>query len=348
MGIGRKGLEEVEAARWGARLRGLRGATRAWVRQWIVECGTAPCRRFYLSHPLLVRMPGIFLNAQWYCSSGCFADALRERLRHEEAADSAGGRRRPRMPYRLILLSRGLITEEQIAQGQALREQAAQRGELIDLGEALVHLRHLGEAELAAARASEAGSTLYTDRMECVESQFLFPAQIARRFKAVPVHYAAATGRLSVGFTQRIEPRLVQAAQQLTGCRSVEPCFITPDQFEEQLARLDAEDRQRGEQAPPLQLPLESSLLVEALVREATRAGADELRIARVRNLVWARLFRGNAAVDQLIDVEGRESARWIDVRTRPGASAETPRRRGIKPSVSSFDPFEARKTLVH
>lgn len=280
------------------------GRLRAWASRYMVECGIAHCRRFHLSHRLLTRVPGVFLGSTWYCSSECLQEAVEDRISAQLSAALAGLRRQPRMPFRLILLAQGTVTEAQLEEAR-VQQHRVKDFPVEDLGDTLVRLGYVTEDQVANARAAEAGCAFYVGDGESVPPACSVPRSLMEHHSAVPMHFAPGTRRLLIGFVYRLEHRLLQAVEDVTGLH-LEACMITPTTFQRQLARLEAEALPEVEHDGSA--VTESPAGIAALVvQQSLRSHADHVRMGTTRDAVWLRLIGAQSTRDIVVDLESEE-----------------------------------------
>ena len=256
-----------------------------------MACALRACSNTLLMRIVAQGSAGIRVHQDWYCSVGCFAEAAFNRF----AAISTGRvvvmPHSPRLTIGLAMLSKGFLTEEQLRYATA---QSRMRGE--ELEAALIRLGLANEWQLTAARAAQWGvPVLGQDRIgQPVEADI--PVTLLRANSAVPLHYSVATERLILGFVYRVEHGLLASLEEITGFRA-EPCFITPTEFAEQMARLT-------EIPDHKEIVFEESLtpaeMANNLASAAAEVSAREARFAYSRNLVWVRLTGKRRKVDVL------------------------------------------------
>jgi hypothetical protein len=302
------------------------------LRSMVVECGISNCRGFHLSHPLLPRLPGIFLDQTWYCSPECLREALKQRIETQLGAAVTDLRHPPRMPFRLILLAGGKVTAEQLEQARELQLQSTGPG-APDLGDAMVSLGFVTEDEVAAARASEAGCLFYGGAIHPVAPAYALPLSLMRLHHAAPVHYSPVTGRLLVGFVYRIDNPLLQAVEQVIGCRA-EACIITTAAWkqQEQLASLHTPVFEEVTAAASSQ-----GRIVSMIIDHAIATHADKVRVGLSHSALWARLAGGPHGRDLVIDL----TADGLPISDDPESSIEVITKRP-SPSPVSAAPVRA------
>ena len=268
-------MPRVHGARWDLRLRKL-----------VLECGAHPCRRFTVTHRLL-RRDGISFDDAWYCSAECLQDALGRRLRVAARGCVEPLRRPGRLPFRLILVDRGVLREAQLR--EALRLQAEQGGSLEEI---LLAHGLATEIQIASAKAAEHGCPVMTC-LPSVRPCFDLPRGLIERYKARVVYSSDAC--LLIGFVTRVAPVLLQAVEAIAGRRAA-CCFIAADALHSRGAQAGAGDALlEAEMAP-----LVSADAARFLVQRAMDTGAERVRMATGNQWAWIRLSRGERLEDSI------------------------------------------------
>ncbi len=264
-------------------------------------CHGHACRRFALAHRWL-REDGILLDGAWFCSPGCFEAAALAAMTQSARGERHTMPRVPRMPFRLILLRDGLIAQDDLERAQA---HAGHTG--IPLAEALLALGCATGAQVAAALAAESGCAFYTLPPEALAPELLLPAALADRYGAATVHGAA--DRIVVGFVHRVDRGLLAMVERITG-RRAEGCFFTAARRQAQLAQaaLPSEAAGAEGQAPRVR-PVSRPQAARTILDRALRTGAEQVRLARSGDLVWARLWTSDGAMeDCLVEISDEVS----------------------------------------
>jgi Type II secretion system (T2SS), protein E, N-terminal domain len=253
-------------------------------------CGNRTCHHKQLMRSFPGGRPGIQVGPAWYCCVDCFAMAAcapLEKLCNRQVVEIS---RQPRLSLGLFLLSKGNLTAEQLrvatAQSQILDE---------DIEESLVKLGMVSEKALVAARSAQWGYPVLAP--ECVGQlvEVEIPKSILNACRAVPLHYSATAKRILVGFVSRVEHSFLESIEEMTGCR-VEPCFITPTDFQEQMERVTA---------PPdyeevvVNDPGSPERMARTVGRTAVHVAAREAAFIKWRNFVLVRVAgkRGKADI---------------------------------------------------
>lgn len=265
------------------------GVNHLWMRMRS-ECGLRECHNTQLMRCIPGGRRGIYAGSVWYCCVDCFARAACTCLESLSSGQVLEIQRQPRLSLGLFLMSKGYLSAEQF---RAAAAQSRKFGEEIE--STLASLGLVNEKQLAAARSAQWGYPVLAPEHigQWVETDT--PQILLRGFRAVPLHYSATAKRILLGFAARVEPRLLESIERMTGCR-VEPCFITPSDYEEQMERVTT---------PPnyeeivVDEPGSPDRMARTVGRAAVQVGAREAIFLRCKSCVLVRLrgVRGKADV---------------------------------------------------
>jgi hypothetical protein len=255
------------------------------------------CHRSMALRHLFARKAGIRLHDRWYCSLPCFTSAAEGDL----SGLSGPGLGRPshnaRMPVELILMSRGLLTKDQVR--EVIEEQKEVGGEIDEL---LVRLGSVSEKQLTAAHAAQWGCPVFTVPKQPIQTGIHIPSTFIHAYSLIPLHHAAASNLLLVGFVHGIEYGLLYAIEQVTRCKTL-PCFVTPSDFQIQVQQRDRALEGCRDTTPKevkfesVQTPAE---MARVLCGYCIELEAEEAMIGKCTEYFWARLKRGPKEVDLL------------------------------------------------
>jgi hypothetical protein len=263
-------------------------------------CALRTCRATQLMRSLPGSRPGVRVGTDWYCSVDCFAEAARTQLESLCSRRVVEITRHPRLSLGLILLSKNYLTSEQLrvatAQSQSFDE---------DIDETLVSLGMVTERQLAAARSAQWGYPMLAPGSvgQIVEADI--PKTILNACRAVPLHYSSTARRIVLGFSSRVEHRCLEVIEETTRCR-VEPCIVTPTDFEEQMERVATpphyEEIVIGDPGSP-------EAMARTVGRIAVQVAAREATFASYRNLVLARVTGKRGVADIVFCLQCRTAA---------------------------------------
>jgi hypothetical protein len=261
-----------------------------------LQCENANCANTNLLRRLLSRpkRDGVFLQGKWYCSLDCFEQAVTSAFGELLHLPDEPQPRVHRVPLGLVLLGRGIITDNQLK--AALR---MQRENGIDrIGRWLIRLGIASAQDVSAALAAQWGCAVFpleSDRRfrECSN---LVPFTLLESCHMIPVHYQVASQLLFVAFSEAIDHTALYAVERLLGGRT-EPCVVTESAMD-----LALEEIRNG--ARPAEIVFESlwdAAEMAHTIRDYTlKLGAEELLLARPGRFLWARLRASGRSWDLL------------------------------------------------
>ena len=203
----------------------------------------------------------------------------------------------PRLSIGLVLLSKGLLANDQL---RLAAEESRQREEELEF--TLLRLGFTNEKQLATARAAQWGCPVIGQDFAKEPIEVDVPAPLLRTCWAVPVRYSQGGKRLLMGFVFRVEHRLLLALEQVTGCKTG-PCFITQTEYEEQMARLTMVPDCKAVVHEGFQTSRE---MAKTVAKHAIEAGARKAIFAECRDFLWTRLIGDRRTVDVLFQTQNR------------------------------------------
>lgn len=256
------------------------------VSELLPQCGNRKCRSGWMK--LWRGRQGPVLDGEWACSPACMWEIAQAAVLREagEPNTSRPGHQH-RVPIGLVLLSRGVITQEQLR--KALDAQRKERAG--KLGEWLVRQKAIDEAHVARALSAQWNCpVLAGGPYNPVAMAPAFPRLLIDSLGAVPLRTA---GReiLYVAFEDKIDRCLVLAIERMLGLK-VEAGVLRDAEF--------AQARQAILRAPfPKTRLLEVANmrgLVHAVTTELEERKPSGSRILRVGDHFWLRIWRRAAA----------------------------------------------------
>lgn len=277
-------------------------ATRAWNAGFkVITARCERCQRSMTLSRFSAHKAGIKMGGHWYCGSACFASAAEEEL--SELVSSVQDRvpRVERMPLELTLVSRGWLSGTELKE---IRDEQKEEGG--EIGELLVRRGSVSERQLTAARATQWGCPIFAVSKRGIPAKIHIPSTLMQLYSMIPLHYAAATNLLLVGFVYNVEYGLLYAIEKVTGCKT-QPCFVTPSDFQLQMhwreqAKKKSEDAIPSEvQFDCVQTPTE---MARILCNYGVHIEADEAVIGKCKEYFWARLKSGSKDLDLLFKAE--------------------------------------------
>jgi hypothetical protein len=262
-------------------------------------CGLATCRNRQKTLSGKDRA-GISIAEVWYCGVDCFAIAARKRFQESLGANVLEMPHVPRRPIGLMLLSKGILTSEQL---QSALDESRRSGE--ELEATLLRVGLATERHLAIARAAQWGCPVLGQDGLSRRVEVEIPPTLLEAYSAVPVHASVAAKRLLLGFVYRVEHSLLNSLEQMTGLRA-EPCFITAAERREQARRLT---QHVSREEIVFDNPFTPAEMATNVAGFALEVGASEARFAHCRNFAWTRLTGRQTTLDVLFRIRGAKQA---------------------------------------
>src|SRR5579884_1201794 len=178
----------------------------------------------------------------WYCSPACLETALVDRFSLLCQPPPVPRAVQHRIPLGLLMLARGLITQEQLQAALAAQRAGGSR----KVGEWLQEMGAISEQEITAALGMQWCCPVFNLRdgplPPCVD---LVPRPLLEFYRMVPVHFAAARRDLYVAFYHAVDYSALYAVEQMLRCNT-RPCLVAASTMEQ---ALEALRRQRPETA---------------------------------------------------------------------------------------------------
>ena len=280
-----------------------------------VVCDSYACHSRQILRSFPGGRHGICAGQRWYCSVDCFVQAASTTLFALSNRQVVEMPRTPRLSLGLVMLSKGYLTAEQLR--TATRDNQW-RDE--DLDSTLIRLGMATEKQIATARSAQWGYPVLAQEHfgRMVETDL--PRALLASCSAAPLHYSQAAKRILLGFVVRVEYSLLQAIEQMTGCR-VDPCFITATDLAEQNERLT---QISGHKEIPVEDPGSPEKMARSLGRAAVDIEAANVEFTRCRNDIWVRLSGRRGIADVIFrmkNVLGDAFMAQSDVLVESGAS---------------------------
>jgi len=242
------------------------------------------------------RKTGIRLRESWYCSARCFTAAAEQEVSRILKAGTDHAGHVPRMPLGLSLISRGLLTVDQLKKATD-----AQRETGVEMGEMLVRNGVVTEKQVTAIRAADWGCPVFTVPKYPAPIKIRIPLTLSRLYSIIPVHHVAATNLLLVAFLHSVEYELLYAVERMMECQT-KPCFVTPRDFQIQMQHL--EHMAVPSEATAKELHLENTHsaaeIAGVLCSHGLEMEADEACMEMGKDYLWARLSSELAKMDLL------------------------------------------------
>ena len=251
------------------------------------SCGNTKCKSSWLKIWRSRQSP--IFEGKWACSQECMQQIVQAAIQRESEGNSQRALHQHRIPLGLILLSRGIITQQQLRKAlEAQRKAGAGR-----LGEWLVRHKAADDSHIAQALSAQWNCpALASVPHDPAAMASAFPRVLMDAFGMVPLRMA---GRklLYVAFEDRIDRCLVLALERMSGLK-VEAGVMRDSEFHR--ARAEA-----------LRAAFPKTRLLEAAnvrgLAHAFTAMIEERRalysqVVRIHDYFWLRLWRHPVPVE--------------------------------------------------
>jgi hypothetical protein len=235
---------------------------------------------------------GVLLQGRWYCCLDCFETAIVSEFSGLLKLRDKPLQRAHRIPLGLLLLGRGVISDNQLRSALAT-QRASRPGRL---GRLLVDLGIASAQDVSTALAAQWGCAVFPieNNPRFRDCSQMLPLALIESSRMIPVHYHGPSQNLFVAFAEDIDHTALYSVERQLGART-EPCVITESAMEQALAEIRAEAR-------PSEIVFETlwdaGEMARAVRDYSIALGADELLLARPRRFMWVRLRSGSRSHD--------------------------------------------------
>lgn len=242
---------------------------------------------------MLSRPSGFWVNeTEWYCSARCLEEALEDRLRDNFIHDDHPAPVRTTMPMGLMMLARGVISDDQLRDALELQHKSGDR-----IGSCLKRLGFISPEDIASVVATQWGCPVFPSDSVQPACSMLLPFSLVERYRMLPVHLVTLGRRLFVGFCDKVNHSALIAVEQILGCET-EACIIPEPKFSQVLdyRKLDTQ----GEVA--VNRPESAAETAHIIRNYAQQTGAEAIRLHAMEGNIWARLMCRRSHLDLVFE----------------------------------------------
>jgi len=248
-------------------------------------CENPACLERCILWPEWIRKnKGINLQGKWYCSPECFEQAAQTAFQRLLPSPEAARKKAYRIPIGLLLLSRGMINNQQLKLALDLqRERGSGR-----IGKFLQEINAVSEKDITDGLAAQWGCPVYplSQAREFLKCSSLLPLTLLEAGRMLPVHHLRLQRTLYIGFVEGIDHSALYAVEQMLQIRTV-PCIVSESEL---LFALDSLRRGEGELATVFDSPSEPVEMARTTRSYARQVGATDVWMARSGRFIWTRL----------------------------------------------------------
>jgi hypothetical protein len=199
------------------------------------------------------------------------------------------------MPLGLLLLSRGILTSEQLV--LALDKQ---KTEGTNLGEAVQTLGFATSEQVTSAVAAQWSCPVFTLTGRLVSPSIYVPRRLLEQYEMLPVHFVETDRRLTIGFVSRVQYQILSTIESITGCDAM-PCFITAQDYRR---HLQASAFLTRENEIIFDRPMPTTEIARMSRNYVSQLGAKETRFGMCRDYLWMRIWSRQQETDLLFRVQ--------------------------------------------
>ena len=269
-------------------MNGVRYIIRHAAQTHVPKCSNETCSA--RSWQLWVRRGnGIRVNSNWYCSEQCAGAAIDALL---ASVPRFGADHPPtvhRLPLGLLMLSRGVIDEEQLKAAVMAQVQHPE----LKIGRCLETLGAVTTDEVTRALgAQHCVPVLLAFRPEVDHS---LPLRLLESSRCVAFRGNYHPELLYLGFESKVDRSLLRAGELMLGC-ACEACIVDSRIVEQHL-----QTRREARRVDEITFDARFSTaeIAQSISSYAQQVRADEVRIASTRDYLWAKVS-GAREVDLL------------------------------------------------
>jgi len=204
-----------------------------------------------------------------------------------------------RAPLGLLMLSRGLVDNEQLKKAlKAQKDSGTGR-----VGEWLRHLGAVSEEQVTQILGLQCSIPVFplNQSRRFLECAHLVPFPLLEVAEMVPVHHIPTSQHLYVAFVDRINYSALYALEKMLECHT-EPCLAVQSQI------VRALDELRCRRSPSEVLVdniSEPGEMASSILAHTMRLGATDVRVSGFDGLIWARLLATSFYTDVLFQAQG-------------------------------------------
>lgn len=230
------------------------------------------------------RSAGIHIEGRWVCGESCFEEFLGGLL---DAMAPSASRWKPaphRLPIGLVLLSRGMIRDDQLREALDRQRLAGNHR----LGYWLQQIGAATEDTITSALATQWACPVFplaSDR-SFLHCYAMLPAAVIKAARMLPVYASRDRNSLYIAFVDGIDHGWLRSAEHILGCRTV-PCLVSESAFNRAIE--DISCRTRSEE-----FLFDSVTDIREMSRIATsfamQLRASSVQLTGSREFAWVRI----------------------------------------------------------
>jgi len=273
--------------------------SRVRLNRFLRQCESPACSRTgRVWRAWLELRHGSSLDGRWYCSPECLEQALVSAISQSLPTATRPPAKAHRVPLGLLLLSRGLVDNEQLQMAlKAQRDSGSGR-----LGEWLRHMGAVSEEQVTQILGSQWSIPVFplNQSQRFLECAHLVPFPLLEVAVMLPVHHISTSQHLYVAFIDRVNYSALYAVERMLACHT-EPCLASQSQVLEALNQLRARPHPVEVLVDNVSDPGE---MANSIMAHSARLGSTEIKVSGFDGFIWARLFAQSQFTDLLFQAQ--------------------------------------------
>lgn len=251
---------------------------------------------------------GRSLDGHWYCSPECFEQALTSAIAKLLPGTAQPPPKPHRIPLGLLMLSRGLVDNEQLKKAlKAQKDSGSGR-----VGEWLRHIGAVSEEQVTQILGMQLSIPVFplNQSRRFLECGHLVPFSLLEVAEMLPVHHVPTSQHLYMAFIDHVNYSALYAVEKMLECHT-EPCLAVQSQVLQALRELRGRPR-------PVEVFLDSISdpwdMASTISSQAENIAATDVRISGFDGLIWARLIPPSGHADILFQPPRTPSGLFVPV----------------------------------
>jgi len=250
------------------------------------RCESPACsRRRGLWRAWLEPSRGYSLDGHWYCGPQCFEQALAFAIGQLLPGTAQPPAMAHRVPLGLLMLSRGLVDNEQLKKAlKAQKDSGSGR-----VGEWLRHIGAVSEEQVTQILGVQCSVPVFplNQSRRFLECAHLVPFPLLEVAEMVPVHHLPGSQHLYVAFVDRVNYSALYAVEKMLDCRT-EPCLALQSHLLQALKELRSRPRPAETLVDSLSDPGE---MASTILAHAVGQGSTDVKISGFDCFIWTRIL---------------------------------------------------------
>jgi len=268
------------------------------------RCAGSECPRRHKFWPAWLRATsGVEFDGRWYCQAACLKPALGFRVHNTLSGFRLEKPRSFRLPLGLLLVERGIISQEQLRRTLQAQRNAGQGR----LGDWLLDTGIITEPQLTAALGLQWGCPVFPLEDQPANAAWtnLLPLPLLESARVVPAYSSPDGHVLHLAFCDRVDHTTLYGIEQMLRCRTF-ACVSSKTAVTQALDYLRRNARRMETSFDTIR---DSNEIVRTIFNYAVELEARRISIARAGTYLWVRFYRGKTARDLLFRILSGTSA---------------------------------------